>query len=223
MLSKTIDLKVMYIKWMVCQVDNEKRQVFSDAQEKWQETAKVTGFLGQTGGWDLKNSTQANIISFWDNKVYLDNFMKNVHDRVFDSNKQAKTYESIKTNYFNNKLKIKGNSESLSTVIKISKLLSIEDYTVKPEKSDHFEKVQKSILMLGMNESKGFLYGALSNSAENTPNYLISTFWDDLESYHNDMNNKLPDFQEKESLHQNIETVKVRQIALVDSWKIKPS
>ena len=220
MLSKTIDLKVMYIKWIVCQVNKDKRQVFSDAQEKWKEAAKVTGFLGQTGGWDLKNSTQACIISFWDSKVYSDNFMKNVHDHIFNGNKQAETYESININYFNNKLKIKGKSESLGTAIKMSKLLSIEECTLKPEKSDHFEKVRKSILMKGMNESKGFLYGVLSKSETNTPNYLVSTFWDGIENYHNDLNNKLPDFQEKKTLHLDIKTVKVRQIALVDSWKI---
>ena len=213
----------MYIKWIVCQVDKEKRQVFSDAQEKWKETAKVTGFIGQTGGWDLKNSTQACIISFWDSKVHLNNFMKNVHDHIFDVNKQAQTYGSIKINYFNNKLKINGNSESLSNAIKMAKLLSIEDCTVKPEKSDHFEKVRKSILIQDMNESTEFLYGTLSKSVENTPYYLVSTFWDDIVNYKTDMNNKSPVFQKKESLHQYIRTVKVRQIALVDSWKINSS
>lgn len=220
MLSKTIDLKEMYIKWIVCQVAEEKRQLFSDAQEKWKETAKVTGFLGQTGGWDLKNSTQACIISFWDTKVSLVKFMKNVHHHIFDGNKQADTYESIHIKYFNSKLKIKGNSESLGSAIKMSKLLSIEDCTVKPEKSDHFEEVQKSIFMKGMNESFEFHYGILSRSAENTPNYLVSTFWTVLENYQNDMNNKLPVFQIKEALHRDIETVKHRQITLVDSWKI---
>ena len=67
----------MYIKWVVCNVPTSLKDKFSSAQEKWNSTKPVKGFIAQTGGWNLNDDdeTEACIISFWENKAALRNFM----------------------------------------------------------------------------------------------------------------------------------------------------
>ena len=177
----------MFIKWIVCSAAEGKNQQFSDAQEKWNETIKANGFIAQAGGWDLEN--KACIISLWDNKESLDSFMKILHDEIVDRNQQDATYNSIDITHYDSMLEIKGSSGSLGAAIKTSKLLQIVNYRVKKHKMENFEKVQKDFGLSLIKRSKGMLGGILSKAADNTPNYLMLTFWNTMENYNNNVNN----------------------------------
>lgn len=69
------------------------RKEFSASQEKWKDTTKADGFIAQAGGWNLLNLNEACIISFWKDRESLDWFMQNLHDEIFQNNKQAATYK----------------------------------------------------------------------------------------------------------------------------------
>ncbi len=206
----------MYLKWILCNVAKDKNQQFSDAQEKWNEKINAYGFIAQTGGWDLEN--KACIISLWDNKESLDYFMKTLHDKIVDRNQQAETYDSIDITHFDSMFEIKGSSGSLGTAIKIAKFLQIVNYRVKKEKMENFEKVQKDFELPLIKRSKGMLGGILSKAADNTPNYLMLTFWNTMENYNNYVNKELLISLKKENI--DIEQIIKKKILLVDSWKI---
>ena len=206
----------MYIKWITCHVKNDKKLEFSIAQEKWHKTVIAKGFIAQTGGWDSINENLACIISFWESKNHLENFMKDIHDKIFDKNKQANTYNSITVQYFNSLLDTKSNTQSLKNTIQNSKLLKTADCYVKVDKEEYYEKIQKEIWLPKMKKTKGVLEGIFSKSPSNTSHYFISTFWDNPENH--TIYNKL--VKHKLKKNNNIKKITGKHISLVDSWKI---
>ena len=210
----------MFIKWIVCEVKKGKKQEFSLAQEKWIKSAEADGFIAQAGGWNLKNKYEACIISFWNSKEQLENFMGNLHDKIFDKNKQSETYNSIAVNHFIGKLDIERREASLSDAIQIGKLLRVTDCYLNPGKNVPFEKVQKEIWIPGMKNSEGMLIGIFSKASKNNVGYLVTSFWNSVENHNYYVANMLPKFKERTGVTNDMESTTGRIIELVDSWKI---
>lgn len=83
----------LLVKYIRCEVEEEKRAAFSKAQGEWDRLSEVDGFLGQFGGWS--GSGEAVILAFWDSRQAYQYFMEHVHDTIFLENNQGKTYRSI--------------------------------------------------------------------------------------------------------------------------------
>lgn len=97
----------MFIKRISCRVKEDQTDVFSKSQEQWQSVNTIKGFLGQLGGWSIKNEFTACIFSFWENKDAYTYFMDNVHDGIFFNTNQSSTYLSIDVELFEEVFKIK--------------------------------------------------------------------------------------------------------------------
>ncbi len=210
----------MFVKWIVCEVEDDQKQAFSKAQEKWKEIVVAKGFLAQTGGWDIDNQGIACVISFWEKAEALDFFMKNIHDKIFHENKQSNTYKSINIGYFSDKIEMHGQSDSLTDAFRKSSFLRIADCFVKPGRTGHFEKVQKEIWLPGMRNSHGMLGGVFSKDVNNSNRYLVSTFWDNETNHTRYVNSILPVLQKKADIKNDLENISGRKISLVDSWKV---
>ena len=102
----------MFVKHIICSVIAKNKGAFSAAQEKWYQTKEAPGFLGQLGGWELTDNTSAHILSFWISERYLKNFMDQLHDTIFENNKQESTYNSIRIYHYN-----AGMDPSISTLL----------------------------------------------------------------------------------------------------------
>ncbi|MEE9430030.1 MAG: YdbC family protein [Melioribacteraceae bacterium] len=210
----------MYLKWIVCEVENEFKSAFSEAQEKWFETKKTKGFMGQIGGWNLQYPTEACILSFWEDKNSLNYFMENIHYEIFNNNKQEKTYKSIYVNYFNLKFNMPGSEIDFARRIKTATFLRIADCKVKPEKVNHFEEVQKSIWLPGMRKTKGMLGGEFSISEKEMSRYLVSTFWDSEKNHAQYVKNNLSILQNKSDVENDLLNITGKQILLENSWRV---
>ncbi|MGV6846521.1 MAG: YdbC family protein [Lutibacter sp.] len=212
----------MYIKWIVCQVNNHQKNAFSLAQEKWRETASCNGFLGQVGGWNLQNNNEACIISFWKDKESLTNFMNNIHDYIFFKNKQSKTYTSISIAYFKSILTMEGSENSISKAIKNGQILRIAVCEVQQNKKTHFLEVQKSIWLPTMKNSEGMLGGEFSINEKNNFQYLVSTFWDTLDNHHFYTQNQLPENKKAAKINEDIKMIKGYLVSLEQNWTVLP-
>jgi len=210
----------MYIKWIVCQVKKDKKQQFSLAQDRWIKTVEADGFIAQVGGWDLKNNSEACIISFWNSEEQLEHFMDNLHDKIFDKNRQADTYNSINISHFVDRHNIKVEFDLLRNAIKMGTSLSVADCYLKSEKSVHFEKVLKEIWTPGMKRSEGVLGGLFAKSSNNNLRFLVSTFWNSIKNHNNYVLNMSPIYSNKATISNDMTKMKERVIILVDSWKI---
>ena len=146
--------------------------------------------------------------------------MNSLHDKIFFRNKQRESYNSISVSYFNKKLDMHGSKKSIPDVIQESKFLRIADCSVKPEKIEHFEEVQRSVWIPGMQGSQGMLGGEFSKAENSKPRYLVSTFWDSEKNHSNYVDSSLPKLKLKSDVTNDINYIVSKQILLVDSWKI---
>ena len=210
----------MYVKWIVCDIKNNYEKEFSLAQEQWIETRYAPGFIGQVGGRDLKNKKTACIISFWEKENFLKLFMKNMHNKIFLNNRQSEYYTSIHVDHFNSLFEMTGNFGSFTDALNSMNLLRIEDYKVVQDRAVHFEMVQKKVSFPELQKVKGNLGGNIAKALNDSSRYLLSTFWDAIENENNQPKQELVGYKAIADLKNDIEQVIVRQILLVDSWKI---
>ncbi|ASS74891.1 hypothetical protein CIG75_07780 [Tumebacillus algifaecis] len=86
----------MLVKWMICTVEPEQRDAFSQAQESWSQLHGVAGFCGQVGGWKVEEGdVTARIVGLWCDEAAYQTFMDEVHDLITEGSAQGKTYTSI--------------------------------------------------------------------------------------------------------------------------------
>ena len=140
----------MYLKWIVCGVKKDKIQEFSVAQQKWDHIAKAEGFIAQFGGWNINNQSEACILSVWEHKVDLENFMEDLHDQIFENNNQLETYNSICVDHFHMESDI--DSKAIIKMIKKSKNLIVSDYLFKSESAGTIPEF-KNLGIIGKNEN----------------------------------------------------------------------
>ncbi|RKL66561.1 hypothetical protein CR203_14835 [Salipaludibacillus neizhouensis] len=86
----------MIIKRISCKVREENKDVFYKHQKQWKSLSDAKGFLGQVGGWDIKQPLTACVYSCWRNLEDYQHFMKEEHDKIFFNSGQENTYESFK-------------------------------------------------------------------------------------------------------------------------------
>lgn len=210
----------MYIKWIVCEVSDDKKKSFSGAQEKWKGMADSNGFLAQVGGWDIDNQNVACVIAFWETKKDLDFFMDHIHNQIFHGNKQSDTYKSITIGHFLSRMEMQRESDSLTDAVRKGRFLRIADCLVKPDRREHFERVQNEIWIPGMKSSNGMLGGLFSENTSTNNHYLVSTFWDEEENHSKYVKTKLPDFQKKADIKSDLQNITGKKIRLMNSWKV---
>ncbi|MTI32345.1 DUF4937 domain-containing protein [Xanthovirga aplysinae] len=213
----------MYVKWIVCQVEEDKKESFSEAQVEWIKIGQSQGLMGQVGGWNKNRENEACIISFWKNKSALERFMQTLHDEVFERNRQADFYSNISVSYFNGKMPMVGMEKSLNEVISKAQFLRIADCKVIKDRQEQFEKVQQSIWLPAMQIANGMLGGEFSVAEEESTRYLVATFWE-TEVLHEDyVRNILPGLRKKAGVSNNIIDLGGKGIVLEEKWRVLPN
>jgi heme-degrading monooxygenase HmoA len=210
----------MHVKWIVCQVKKNCKSEFSSSQEQWIVSQYQSGFLGQVGGWNVKKENEACVISFWQNQLSYKNFMLELHDQVFYSNRQNETYENIEVQHFETILDMKGKDKNFIQSIKDGEYLRIADCTVKLDKIKHFIKIQNEVWLPGMGKADGMLGGTFSRSIDNNNRFLVSTLWNSKEHHEEYVSKKLSELKSKANVKEDIDSMEGKLIALEPGWKM---
>jgi heme-degrading monooxygenase HmoA len=144
----------MLLKWIRCEVDEEKKTAFSAAQEKWRDLKGCPGFLGQIGGWNAAETQEACILAFWENLNFYQSFMSDKHDEIFEQSGQKGTYQKISVDIVEVKQSI--NHMSMTEVLQKSKMLYVVHSNRLKEKQtlSHTIKQDKHILATFLSENQ---------------------------------------------------------------------
>ena len=189
----------MYLKWIVCDVKKDKIREFSVAQQKWDRSTVAEGFIAQLGGWCINNKTEACILSIWEHKHHQKKFMKDLHDQIFENNKQLETYNSIRVDHFYVESDL--DSKTIVEMVKESRILIVSDYlSKKPIK--YFDETLKikNQYIISKNESNGSRLLLINFTGEMVINL--------------EMDKKLLPYIDE------IEKTEKKQILLDDSWRV---
>ncbi|SFJ17274.1 DUF4937 domain-containing protein [Thermoflavimicrobium dichotomicum] len=172
----------MLIKWIVCQVPEEQKAAFTEAQTIWSALADVDGFYGQWGGWNVLQSTEACILGLWRDLSSYESFMSNVHDTLFLGSNQAKTYQSISITLSKQILSIPGEEKSIHQALS-GRWLHMADCLVKPERVTSFMTAQLTVWNPAMHQAEGMLAGAMGQAIDIPNRYQVFSLWRDEQAH----------------------------------------
>lgn len=96
----------MVLKLIFCTVPESKKPAFTLAQAQWASIQGTEGFVAQFGGWNQANNQEAIILGIWKSWDFLEAFMDEGHDDIFDKSNQEKTYSSIHIEHYQVRSKI---------------------------------------------------------------------------------------------------------------------
>jgi heme-degrading monooxygenase HmoA len=210
----------MIMKWIVCKVNRDSKEEFSQAQEQWAALYEVQGFLGQIGGWNLRQPLEACIVSFWKDNASYQNFMSRIHDQIFYKSNQKQTYHSITIALCESIMNILGTYGHILTSLGKGKVLRIADCTLYKDRIKHFIEALKDIWNPGMSDTDGMLAGVLTK-VNGTPNrYLAATLWTDEIFHQYYLETMVPVLQERAQYKRFFESIDEKIIQLQDSWTV---
>lgn len=172
----------MLIKWIECQVPENRKKTFSHAQCAWKAIRDVEGLFGQWGGWNVRHPTQAGILALWRDFTSYDAFMSQVHDSIFHGIKQEQTYERLSVTLLEAVPPLSGERGALRRALS-SRWISVSD--IPPERVDSFIGEPPSDRHTAENLD-GDMAALFMGRALNGPDrFLLFTLWrnrPDLES-----------------------------------------
>jgi hypothetical protein len=125
----------MLIKWIICQVPENRREAFSRAQCAWKAIRDVDGLYGQWGGWNVHRPAEAGILALWRDRSSHDAFMSQVHDSIFHATKQEQTYERLSVTLLVGISSLPGEREALRRAL-TSRWIRVSDDQLYPGRVD---------------------------------------------------------------------------------------
>ncbi|MBA2872925.1 hypothetical protein HNQ85_003240 [Anoxybacillus calidus] len=160
----------MLLKWIRCEVDEEKKAAFSTAQEKWRDLKGYPGFLGQIGGWNVAKLQEACILAFWENHDSYRSFMSDKHDEIFERSRQKGTYYKISVDIVEVKQPTEWYHISMTEVLQKSKMLYVSRLKEKQTLSDTIKQDKHIVAtFLSENQKNHHLLAVLCASMELSP------------------------------------------------------
>ncbi len=167
----------MLVKLITCEVPDENLERFAAGQAAWSALAKVDGFLGQLGGWELSDWNRAVIVGLWRDAEAYNRFMSDAHDAIFESHGQQDSYTSSDISLWQSVLGIPGSLHALGQAVEQAGLIRIALCRLRPGRREHFVEVQRNTWNPGMAASGGLLCGVFSRHCDDEDRFAVCTLW----------------------------------------------
>ncbi|OSX93301.1 hypothetical protein BTJ45_02014 [Bacillus mycoides] len=205
----------MLLKTIFCKVEEEKRKMFSDAQEKWRDIQHLDGFNGQFGGW---SEEEACVFTLWADRNAYQSFMNGAHDTIYLNSNQEGTFLSCEIELFQMLYDI--NDKPLKNVVTEGSFVRVAICDVKEEKEKQFLHKQETIWNKGMEKVKGMLGGVVGKSLKNENRYIVLTYWKDEKMHQNYVEEIFPELNKSANVHEDIEEIKGKQAVCKEAWLV---
>jgi len=211
----------MIIKKISCNVKEDQKEIFYEHQKQWKYLSIAKGFLGQIGGWSLKQPFTACIYSFWENQTDYQKFMEEQHDQIFVNSGQENSYESIDVSLYQEELSIPGLVENIVKVLKTSSYIRVSLAQVKEHRINHFVDMHKNVWNLGMQKSEGMLGGTFAFSQKLLENeYLVLTGWKNEVDHQNYIEQNFPELLNSAKPNDDVFELKGDQFKVEEAWRV---
>ncbi|EJS68109.1 YdbC family protein [Bacillus cereus] len=205
----------MLLKTIYCKVEEEKKALFSRAQEKWRDLQHLDGFHGQFGGW---NEDEACVFTLWEDSSKYQSFMNGAHDTIYLNSNQEDTFLSCEIELFQTLYDII--DTSLKDVVAEGSFVRVAICDVMVEKEKHFLHKQETIWNKGMEKEKGMLGGVVGKSLKNETRYIVLTYWKDKIAHERYMKEIFPGLYQLANVNEYIESINGKQVIRKEEWSV---
>ncbi|WP_250211809.1 DUF4937 domain-containing protein [Peribacillus simplex] len=196
--------------------------MFSKLQAQWQPVNTTNGFLGQVGGWSIKNEFTACVFSFWENKDVYDYFMNNVHDGIFLNTNQSSTYSSIDVEIFEEVFNIQGLEKDIISILRESNFIRTALSNVKEGRASHFIETQSKVWNSGMKKTEKMLGGEFGSSVKDDKRFLVLTGWLSEEAHKDYIISSFSALKSQAKTELDLEGIIGEQFTIENSWRVVP-
>ena len=187
---------------------------------KWGDLRYVPGFLGQLGGWNVQDPSEACILAFWENEEMYKEFMEKHHDPIYEKTNQRGTFDGIKVTACRSIADIPGLYDHMLLSLPEASLLRVTDQTLFTGHRERFLAKQQEIWNPGMKQSGGLLAGELGEALHDPNRILVATLWESEAAHQTYCDETLPLLHEKAHIEEDIEQVTGRVVRLEPSWLV---
>ncbi|MDM5239168.1 DUF4937 domain-containing protein [Bacillus cereus] len=208
----------MLLKTIFCKVEEEKREMFSDAQEKWRDLQHLDGFHGQFGGW---NEDEACVYTLWEDRGAYQSFMNGAHDIIYLNSNQKDTFLSCEIELFQTLYDIA--DTPLKDVIKQGSFVRVAICDVKQQKENQFLHKQETIWDKEMEKIKGMLGGVVGKSLKHENRYIVLTYWKDEIAHERYMKEIFPGLYQLANINEYVESINGKKIIRKEEWSVAAS
>ncbi|HEF1904023.1 TPA: YdbC family protein [Bacillus cereus] len=205
----------MLLKTIYCKVEEEKKEFFSSAQEKWRDIQHLDGFHGQFGGW---NEDEACVFTLWEDRSVYQSFMNGAHDTIYLNSNQEDTFLSCEIELFQTLYDI--TDMHLKDVVIEGAFVRVAICDVKLEKEKHFLHKQETIWNKGMEKAKGMLGGVVGKSLKYENRYIVLTYWKDEIAHQHYVEEIFPDLYKLANIHEDIAKIQGKQAVCKEEWLV---
>ncbi len=210
----------MIVKLIRCKVSEESKENFSQAQAEWSALADVEGFLGQSGGWDAKDSNLAVIVAWWRDQPTYEQFMRVNHGPIFEKSQQADTYQSCEVDGWEAQFDIPGEVENVQGAIPDGGLIRLAWCKVNPGRVEHFVEVQKKVWNPTMASAGGMLAGVFSRSVQDENQYLVCTLWRTISAHDDYRERHLSKLRDQSEVARDVAHLDGYVVHVEPSWRV---
>ncbi|MEB5653208.1 MULTISPECIES: YdbC family protein [Bacillus] len=205
----------MLLKTIYCKVEEEKKELFSMAQEKWRDIQHLDGFYGQFGGW---NENEACVFTLWEDRNAYESFMNGAHDTIYLNSNQEGTFLSCEIELFQTLYDI--TDTLLKDVVTEGSFVRVAICDVKVEKEKYFLHKQETIWNKGMENIKGMLGGVVGKSLKNENRYIVLTYWKDEKAHQHYVEEIFPELYKLANIHEDIGDISGKQAVCKEEWLV---
>ncbi|ATI52701.1 MULTISPECIES: YdbC family protein [Bacillus cereus group] len=205
----------MLLKTIYCKVEEEKKELFSKAQEKWQDIQYLDGFHGQFGGW---HEDEACVFTLWEDKSAYQSFMNGAHDTIYINSNQEDTFLSCEIELFQTLYDI--TDTRLKYVVIEGSFVRAAICDVKVKKEKYFLHKQETIWNKGMEKTRGMLGGVVAKSLKNKNRYIVLTYWKDEITHQHYVEEIFPELYKLANIHEDIEDIRGKEAVCKEEWLV---
>lgn len=213
----------MIVKLIDVRVKAKHRSRFAQGQRAWDVLKGESGFRGQIGGWDTRDTDRARIVGLWSDLVHYNRFMKEVHDPIFESNAQKGTFESTEVSIWDTVFEMPGIFDSVQPAIQQAQLIRIARCEVRSDRVEHFTCVQREIWMPGMAATGGMTAGLFCTGQGDPHRFLVCSFWETQADHQRYLDGPFPALRRRARVERDCERVTGSLTRVEPGWIVSPA
>jgi len=210
----------MLIKLIVCRVPSQHRERFARGQRRWSILSGAPGFLGQLGGWNRDDPSQAVIVGLWRSDGAYANFMADMHDPIFEGGEQPGSYDAISVTLWDQLCDMPGMTAAIPTAIRVSGLIRLARCELLPNRRDHFVRAQHTIWNPGMGACDGILAGAFTQSRDRDDEFLVCTLWRSAADHQAYLAGPFTELRRRSEVEKDCASLTGYVVATVPDWSV---
>ncbi len=212
------------IKWIVCEVAPEKRDIFDRILGNWGLVSMAEGFVAQLGGFAQGHQAPLRgcILGLWRDVASYQAFMGGLHDRLAAPHSEQKSYDAITVRLGHPSQEAHGVGNFMDAAQRsgTGELLRVARCQLKSGCQESFLRKQREIWNPGMAETRACLAALTMRDNTDPSTWFVLSLWRSEQAHEAYRRDQLPVLQERAQPMNEIAEIEGWIVPLEPTWLV---